>query len=745
MKRKDPSLCCSWEGGISRNHQPSRAEVLRLRKRIEELESNAVNQGDKTYKFHSKTYNNNNIDNNVEASDVQATQNMDQDDICVSELGLANARVHTKHYSLGQNPTTPISPAWTQPSIGNPPATNRVSSEPTSKSIESLSGNNHFYGNSSAVSFISQMRNAVQQKLGNGGPTNLPNREDLQTHIMGAAATQRLKSLDYVLPGRRKADKLLTIYWDVVHPLYPFLDKQKFLAQYETLWASQENDADDPVFLCALNLIFALSSQLNLDISPNERQTSADDFFERAKESLDLWHLNTLQSVQMLLLLSIYLQSSCAINQCWMILGVAIRTAQSLGLHLCETSRRILPHRERELVRKVWHTCVLLDRMAAMTYGRPPMITTRIQTKTPMPLSIDEELLPTEGPLPVSCSDQPSIVEFFIQSLRLFDILDEILVAFYLDCLEKEDSIEEVLEKFLGRSAADRKCSIPDIDRRLLEWDKNLPPHLKVQYTSLDSGISRSFARQAVILRQQLVSTALKESSKLLTATRYLHIRLLSMKPILSAYLSNGSGGSDCEATNELSLSERIAMQCSVVCVKVALEMIDLSYGRRPKNPDFVGPTAAWWHNVLFIYSAATVLVAARLSPSILCEIPEDSILQSYSRAIDVLKSFQVFNPVIQRCVAALELIYRVIPDHYSHSRYQPRQYEIDVEEPQDISFQSQFYRQEPSSQGLPNAPPMCEQVMDGLVDCGEDDILDKNLQFTVNDLSWLSVIPFEV
>lgn len=530
MKRSDTSSCCSWEGGHSRHQQPSLAEVLRLRKRIEELESDAVIQGDKPSNNNNNNPNtppnnapnipptnrrNNNNNNDVEASEIQTAPRNDQYDVEIQgPAGLANAGLCTGLYSSPQNPTAPISPPLTRPWMENPPTTEKVSSQPASESNQSmgsLSGDRHFFGAPSAISFLNQMRNAVQQKFGINDPTILPNRDDLQTAILGmkSTGTQRYKQIDYVLPGRRKADKLLSMYWETVHPLYPFLGKQTFLAQYETLWVTQKGDRDDPIFLCSLNLIFAISSQLDEDISPNERQSSANGFFERAKESLDLWHLNTLQSVQMLLLLSIHLQSLCYLNQSWMIIGVAIRTAQSLGLHLCETSKRIVSQRERELVRKVWHTCVLLDRMVSMNYGRPSMITASRDAKAPLPLPVDEELLTTKDCPPMAYPNQPSTVEFFVQSLRLFDILDEVLVRFHPDHLEKGYSIEEMLEKFLGRTAAGNNWSILDIDRRLLKWEKDLPAHLKIEYTSLDWGVSRTFSRQGVLLRQRLVSAIL--------------------------------------------------------------------------------------------------------------------------------------------------------------------------------------------------------------------------------------------
>ncbi|RAR13228.1 C6 transcription factor [Stemphylium lycopersici] len=717
MKRKNSSTPCSWEGSVFRNQQPSRAEMLRLRRRIKELESHAVEQRNQN---NDNNDSNDNADRNVsEPSQVQAVRGVEQDNVCAHVSGVANAGRRTGLLSPGRNPATPISCARTEDSMRNPSVTERVSFEPPTGSTRSSSVNTDFYGGSSAVGFLSQMRNAVHQKLGISDLTTPTDQEDIQTHILGVRATQRYKLLQYVLPGRRQADKLLSVYWDIVHPLYPFLDKQEFLARYENLWVHQESDEEDPIFLCVLNLVFALSSQLNGDVSPSERHASADSFFERAKESLDLWHLNTLQSVQMLLLLSIYLQSVCAINQGWMMIGVAIRTAQSLGLHLHETSRQITSQEKQELAGKVWHTCVLLDRMAAMTYGRPSMSTVSTTTK-------DDRRLP--------CHDPPSATEFLSQSLRLFEISDEILGGFYPDHVDMASRSREPLDTLLERTTAGNKRSILDIDRKLLEWEDKLPPHLRFKQVPLDSeGISCTFTRQATILRQQ-----------------FLHIRLLSMRPILSAYLSFEGGGGGGGSLTGSSLCERIALQCSVLCVNIARETIDISYSQRPSDASWVGLTEAWWHNVLFIYSAATVLMAAKLSPDILSEIPAVAISESWSRANAVLQSFHLFNPTIRRMVEALDLVYQIIPENCARSAMQMQQFGFLDVDAQEVPGQSQGQAQS-QGQGLPPqdslgaAQPADRQRISNLADYVGDDAMDHDILFGINNFSWLTAMPFEL
>jgi hypothetical protein len=63
----------------------------------------------------------------------------------------------------------------------------------------------------------------------------------------------------------------------------------------------------------------------------------------------------------MLLLMCQYLQSTQNPNDCWVVLGNAIRGAQSIGLHITPKNGTPL---EQELKKRVWYGCVYLDRLA---------------------------------------------------------------------------------------------------------------------------------------------------------------------------------------------------------------------------------------------------------------------------------------------------------------------------------------------------------------------------------------------
>jgi hypothetical protein len=116
---------------------------------------------------------------------------------------------------------------------------------------------------------------------------------------------------------------------------------------------------DDPLFYCLLNLVLALGCQFSTLFESSIH--SGDTFFNRAKTLLgfSIFDVGTLQVVQALLLMGSYLQSTNRPNRCWNVLGMGIRVAQGLGLHIERGGGDLV---ERETRRRAWWGCVLMDR-----------------------------------------------------------------------------------------------------------------------------------------------------------------------------------------------------------------------------------------------------------------------------------------------------------------------------------------------------------------------------------------------
>lgn len=173
------------------------------------------------------------------------------------------------------------------------------------------------------------------------------------------------------LPRRRAADNYLDCFWEYVHPVFPVVHKPTFTATYQMLWVSENEtdlristDAEDPVFLSTLNIAFAIGCQFSEVNPPSKRTSLAEQFYQQSRKlvAVDALDSTSLPVVQMLLLIGVYLHSTKYASRCWNIVGLAIRNAQGISLHLEHMRSDSRNQIERETRRRAWYTCIALDR-----------------------------------------------------------------------------------------------------------------------------------------------------------------------------------------------------------------------------------------------------------------------------------------------------------------------------------------------------------------------------------------------
>ncbi|KAH8434637.1 fungal specific transcription factor domain-containing protein [Aspergillus melleus] len=496
------------------------------------------------------------------------------------------------------------------------------------------SGSHEFFGSSSAGSFMRQMQRAIDSRLGVGN-------DNAGAGIVGVISADGLSvtqrpfstkpSIEYVLPPRKTADELVHSYWELVYPLYPFLDRDSFQRFYESVWTGSGPGPapDESVLLCTMNVIFALGTQVSGTIEPEQRWEKAYTYFLRADHirEHDLRDNGSVSLVSCLLLMGIYLQSANIPQRCWMVVGHAIRMAQSLGLHLPDYNAPGRSLRGREVVRRIWHGCILMDRVLAMTFGRPAMIPKWLSAVVPLPSMIDDEFLDlqVEGSS-IRPDNEPCIMEFYVSQLKLHDIMDNILLKLYMD--------------HGGRQHPD-VVTVFKLDEDLMNWTAGLSAELQ-----LDAPLKH---RESVRHRLAVVNRV-----------RFFHARILLLRPILAQFCLSHHAVRPIE-----SLASRMDIQCSSLCLETAHRSIDLIYSHL--NQDMVfGPVPAWWYSVLYVYTAATVLLAERIRPEIGTTIAQYSNVVSWRRAIQILKAYARIGTSAKRCVAALEILSAKIPAAHS-------------------------------------------------------------------------------
>lgn len=135
------------------------------------------------------------------------------------------------------------------------------------------------------------------------------------------------------------------------------------------------------------------------------------------------------------------------------------------------------------------------NRLVSMTLGRPTVISKTDALNVPLPKSIDDEDLSvaSESDRGLQLDNKPSITEFYVQSLKLYIIQEEILSVFY---------------------STDRKAYLPPMQRledlnfdailradsSLRRWRDSLPDFIEICGGISDEMDRTVFSRQANIL-----------------------------------------------------------------------------------------------------------------------------------------------------------------------------------------------------------------------------------------------------
>jgi hypothetical protein len=595
------------------------------------------------------------------------------------------------------------------------------------------------FGSSSAGSFMSLVRRAVDSQFGpsqsrtEASKTLLaetPNHEHYENN------QAKVNDPAFLLPPRRKADALVEIYWRTVFPLYPLVDPYDFKKRYDTLWTGTLPEHDESEFLCLVNTVFALSTQTDESVRPQDRSQVSKTYLKRVQALLNIWRPGTLQTVQIFLILAHYLQTTNEPHQCWMSVGNAVRIAQSLGLHLDRTTNRISLSSERELSRRVWYGCVLMDRFLAMTYGRPPSISRNVARGPlkPSPVAIS---IPLSGIQPDIANG--NILEFFIYSIDLFEILNDILQSLYGPRSPPSTPAKDEPRDSLGSgSTALDVGPVLEIDQKLTKWKEMLPKHLQYNSKSPEvpkpqwSSGQRIHFRQSVVLRQ-----------------RFLHVKLLCLRPILAQFITTGLDDSEW-LSSTCSLVPRLTFQCALVCVQVAQEAIEVVHRNCSLSRDVRGATATWWYNVFYVYSAATILIAARLRTSIMLQISSEAISRSWRLAIGILEKYSCLSESISKLIATLHVLSNEVPFRYNNYSQHADKASFEHGSILQFSDEARLHRLDslqPTPQAeLDSSSMQTNFVQMDLVESALRDMLDGSSDTLSDpgDLSWLSAVPFE-
>ncbi|KZL67492.1 transcriptional regulatory protein, partial [Colletotrichum incanum] len=469
------------------------------------------------------------------------------------------------------------------------------------------------YGPSSNISFLRQGTKVADPKnLTNMSPDQLGDEAEETVPTVLGFSTAQPKTPDVfpepmMLPERWLADSLILSFMEFVHPVFPILHRPSFVSSYEALWQSTrerspKRDFKNVVFHATLSIVLALGSQRTDQLSVAEQVHLAGKFYKQSVRlvSVDTLDHSSLQTVQLLLLRGVYLHYTQYADRCWNTVGVALRVAQGLGLHAQGDKTLVENQLKREMRRRVWHCCLTLDRLTATTFGRPVLLSR--QYSVPVPATVDDEHLSetTEGVQP---PDRPSYLVFFVQSLALFDILNEILAKFYSDG-------DYVLER-----RAENLNNVLQLSSKLDMLSDSLPDYLRegADLTKFNDELKGCLQMQANILKSRL-----------------LWIKLLLLRPLLLAEAQQ-IGYLRPNKPDPSTLRESFGHAANMLCVTTAHSVLQEMYEKLGS----VRQNSAW-HVLLFTFAAASTLVVATLCPDLKVNFDTEPAKTSWDRALRI-------------------------------------------------------------------------------------------------------------
>ena len=152
---------------------------------------------------------------------------------------------------------------------------------------------------------------------------------------------------------------------------------------------------------------------------------------------------------------------------CWTTLGLAVRTAQSIGLHVESQSRNTLKGLNAldvERRRRIWYSIYVLDRLLSLQLGRPPAIHDD-DCDVPLPSRRADQDIDWSATELLQPDDGPSTGDYFIAVIAFSRILGSVLRGLYGP--KKELVTRQSLQ------------DVKELDKLLIGWKQGLPRKLR--------------------------------------------------------------------------------------------------------------------------------------------------------------------------------------------------------------------------------------------------------------------------
>ncbi|KAK7202441.1 C6 transcription factor [Myxozyma melibiosi] len=422
--------------------------------------------------------------------------------------------------------------------------------------------NNHtlsseFHGNTSSVAFLDYLHKKFQNS------DRSDSRGDFESSLVSAlhndaflrdmtrssalhSTTARLESVQYYF---RQAHQFLKGYFEQLHYIHPFLDKNSFMARAEDLWFGRTSAVSESfiaLYLSTLSLGALIGSWDSLEIEDKDRFQWSRQLFNDAQTILrDLQYSHDLETVQCSIIMAKVCQNELNPHLAYMYLGQACRICLSLGFNR-EMSTKSNPE-QADSISKTWWGLYSLEIEMSFSLGRPDT------------LGMDEyhnQIMP-----PIN-NTETDLIPLMVDCAK---IMRKVSIGVYHSNASVRDKLDCALQ----------------LNAELTAWAMRLPLRLKPANLPGDT-LAESLRDPRWIKRQRLV-----------LQIRFYNIQMLLFRPFLVCVPS------------DLTKLPSILEEAIQKCVESARATIDIIYDIYRTHTFF----QTWWYNTTYVMFAVTMLL----------------------------------------------------------------------------------------------------------------------------------------
>ncbi|KAK5728695.1 Gypsy retrotransposon integrase-like protein 1 [Elasticomyces elasticus] len=365
-----------------------------------------------------------------------------------------------------------------------------------------------YHGHSSGLSFVRRMREQLGDLMGPETKATPFVKSRPMSQVLESPRSNGDSPSGDVSPSSATELPPIEYAREVCHhavsdaaSLLRVVHQPSFWKSFDELYSkSPENYTnDDNVFLplfhtaMALGSLFSKNDQGTLD--QNGYETAIQQgfaHFKCARQMMDIADCRDLTSIQAVVFMILFLQSSAKLSQCYAYVGVALRSALRMGLHRAYAGN--WNPIEAETRKRVFWVVRKMDIYVGAMLGLPQTLSDE-DIDQDFPLEVDDDCVTEDGILPMP-EGTVSLMTAFNAHTRLVQLISKI--------------VRNVYPIHTQQNLPDKSYSVPfsvirEIEGELEEWKNALPPILNpcqapARYIRIQQLLRLSYAHAQVML-----------------------------------------------------------------------------------------------------------------------------------------------------------------------------------------------------------------------------------------------------